>query len=157
MRVFLSHQQRDSGTATRIQQLLANKYGVSSYLDVTDRFSGMSITELADYIRSKMSECTHLLAVISPNTAFSQWVPWEIGVATEKEYPLATYSGNAAPPEFLRRWPYLRTDGDVDRYVRAMRAQQSTVLTESRFRAATAARRSGLDQFYRTLKSELGQ
>lgn len=157
LRIFLSHQQRDSTTALHIQQRLANQYGISSYLDVTDRLASVAVDRLADYIRTQMANCTHLLAVLSPNTTMSQWVPWEIGVATEKEYPLASYSQNSLPPEFLRKWPYLRSDSDLDRYVRAIRAQQTTETTQARFKTASIARRSGVEQFYRTLKAELGQ
>jgi MTH538 TIR-like domain (DUF1863) len=73
--------------------------------------------DLADYIRAEMEKCTQLLAVISAKTRESQWVPWEIGVATEKERPLASFvNPHATIPEFLRKWPYLQSLPDVDRY-----------------------------------------
>lgn len=106
IKVFLSHQSSDSATAAHIAQRLRIHHSIDSYLDVIDPFMGRRGEDLAAHIQAEMSKCTQLLAVVSEATKNSQWVPWEIGVATEKSYPLATYLADyAAAPEFLRKWP----------------------------------------------------
>ena len=84
--------------------LSARSLGV--YLDVIDAQLTKSGPDLADYIRAQLDQCTQLLAVISARTQASWWVPWEIGVATEKGRFLASFvSGTASVPEFLLKWP----------------------------------------------------
>jgi hypothetical protein len=116
--------------------------------------------ELADYIRAQMARCTQLLAIISQLTQQSWWVPWEIGVATEKERPLASFvSEQAKLPSYLQKWPYLRTLDDVDKYAEVSK-QIRTTLNESvrmRTKTETAARASAFRDFHRVLKSRLGQ
>ncbi|NKJ71811.1 TIR domain-containing protein [Rhizobium leguminosarum bv. viciae] len=109
IKVFISHQQYDSGLAAILASRLRQAHGIDCYLDVIDQDTRKG-EDLADHLRAEIGKCTQLLAVVSEKTKTSSWVPWEIGVATEKNFPLATYTGdNALPPEFLRKWPYLRT------------------------------------------------
>lgn len=91
---------------------------------------------MADYIRGEMEKCTQLLAIISIRTSESPWVPWEIGVATEKERPLASFvSPPAAVPDFLRKWPYLQTLTDVAAVCRGLEnhARNPTALVAHEF------------------------
>lgn len=159
IKVFLSHQSADALTATRIQQRLKNLHSIESYLDVIDPYIGRPGEDLAAHIRAQMGTCTQLLAVVSEATQSSQWVPWEIGVATEKDYPLATFTaGNALPPEFLRKWPYMRTDAELDQYALASKIARTTFVQK---RSATlnesVARGSSTREFYATLRRGLGQ
>lgn len=107
-----------------------------------------------------MGKCTQLMAVVSTNTKGSWWVPWEIGMATEKDYPIATYAGDSTVlPQYLKKWPYLTTLGDLDKYAAASKAADSafrhrktyTYITESE------ARRAGTREFYRSLRAALRQ
>ena len=158
MKVFISHQQADLATATAIARVL-ERHGITYYLDAADREVATKGENLAAHIRSKMSGCTQLLAVISQATKASQWVPWEVGVATEKDFPLATYAaGVAVIPEFLLRWPYLRSASDLDEYVRASRAADRTrQLNETALGKVAANRQDPTQTFYRTLRTALGQ
>ena len=114
--------------------------------------------DLAAHIRMEMGRCTQLLAVISYNTSDSQWVPWEIGMATEKDYPLATYSSaSLPPPEFLRRWPYLRTEADLDRYSSASTLARTFLVSKRSYLTEGDARRDSTREFYRTLRGSLGR
>ncbi|MCP1999586.1 toll/interleukin-1 receptor domain-containing protein [Nitrobacter winogradskyi] len=157
VKVFISHKKEDAEQASAISaHLIAN--GLTVYLDVIDAQLGKSGPDLADYIRSQMDKCTQLLAVISPQTQASWWVPWEIGVATEKERFLASFvSGGAAVPEYLVKWPYLRTRADLDIYVRE--SKRAELLVEDRIQKGyrTAARAQGFRSFHTSLKASLGQ
>lgn len=159
MKVFLSHQNADSVLASQIAQRLWTHHQIESYLDVIDPYLNDPAKDLAAHIRSEMGKCTQLLAVISQATRQSQWVPWEIGVATEKDFPLATYSaGLAPPPEFLQRWPYLRSNTDLDAYAAASKAagRAFTVNRQIGLPEATARSRSTRD-FFHSLRTSLRQ
>jgi hypothetical protein len=157
-KVFITHHSTDSLLAGRIANRLKINHGMDSYLDVIDPYIGKNGEDLALHIQVEMSKCTQLLAVISQATQASQWVPWEIGVATEKDFPLATFSGgNVLPPEFLRKWPYLRTDHDLDQYARASKAAEISFVQKRATLAEGAARVRSTREFFTTLRAGLGQ
>lgn len=156
IKVFISHKQVDAPQAKYIADRLKNVHQIDSYLDVIDSVINKTGEALADYIREQLGRCTQLLAVVSPATKDSWWVPWEIGVATEKDYPLATYGGSATLPEFLQKWPVLKNDQHLDLYAQASKAgdrafQGKRLLNEA------LAHRSGTQEFFRTLRGALGQ
>lgn len=144
--------------AAAVADRLRTMHAIDCYIDVIDPYYGGPVETLADHIREEMNKCTQLLAIVSASTSSSQWVPWEIGVATEKSFPLATYSGaNHTPPEFLRKWPYLQSDADLDEYARvSKRTARSLIEKRARFDAAYA-RRSATQDFYNELRSALRQ
>src|SRR5690348_6961905 len=104
MKVFVSHKREDEQLAKAVaERLRLNRAEV--YLDVLDPDRFAAGDDLADYIRDKLNDCSDLMAVVSTKTKESWWVPWEIGVATEKEYPLSTFAGeNFDLPVFLKKW-----------------------------------------------------
>lgn len=159
IKVFLSHHSSDSAAAVQISNHLRNKHGIDSYLDVIDNQIGRNGEELADYLRAKMGGCTNLMALVSAATKSSQWVPWEIGVASERDMPLATFlNGIAVVPEFLLAWPRLQTLQDVDDYAAASRTSESTVLRKRASRIdETASLKAGRADFYSDIRKRLNQ
>lgn len=156
MKVFISHQQSDSKLATQIAARLSNQHGIRSYLDVIDGQLNKSGEDLADYIRRQMSSCNQLMAVVSASTKASQWVPWEIGVASEKEFPLATFSDRTPAPEFLQKWPVLKDQTDIDIYARASKAAENQTKTRRMIgESITASQQSGLKKFYSEIRTGL--
>ena len=156
IKVFISHQQADSAKAAIVAQRLKSNHSIDSYLDVIDPYIAKG-EDLAAHIQSEMSKCTQLLAVVSESTRYSSWVPWEIGVATEKDYPLATFADGTSPPEFLKKWPYLRTLTDLDLYAQASKtAEQSFVRKRATLQEEVARVRS-TREFFDTLRKGLGQ
>ncbi|WP_209089748.1 toll/interleukin-1 receptor domain-containing protein [Agrobacterium tumefaciens] len=157
IKVFLSHQSADSSLAVQISQRLKVYHGIESYLDVIDP-NVRKGEDLAKHIQTELGKCTQLLAVVSERTQLSWWVPWEIGVATEKDYPLATYSGgNTSPPEFLKKWPYLRSLTDVDHYAHASKTGVSSFGQKRATLNESTARMASNQDFYATLRKNLGQ
>ena len=157
VKIFISHKKEDAEQATSISSYLTSR-GLQVYLDVIDTQLGRSGPDLADYIRAQLDQCTQLLAVISAHTQASWWVPWEIGVATEKERFLASFvSSGVTVPEYLLKWPYLRTQADLDKYVQE--SKRAELLVEDRIQKGyrTTARASGFRSFYTSLKAALGQ
>jgi hypothetical protein len=164
MRVFISHQQADSLRAKQIAHYLQTVHGITSYLDVVDpKIGTQQGPELAEHVRKEMDACDSLLAVVSAETAKSQWVPWEIGIATEKDFPLATYADTPLPlPEFLQKWPYIKSQGDLDKYARAvikMAGQsRSAVITKGiSTESLNESMRTTTKDFYRGLRADLGR
>src|SRR4051812_40016632 len=116
MRIFVSHKDTDAELARTVVQALAVS-NVATYLDEFDERL-LRGPQLADHLRSRMASCSHLIAVVSVSTAKSWWVPWEIGVASERTMPLASFTSQPSLlPEYLRSWPYLSQIGDIAAYV----------------------------------------
>ena len=90
MRIFISHKLEDAATANLIAKEL-QEIKVECYLDLLDN----SITEngkaLTDHIRANLNDCTDIIVVMSNITRFSQWVPFEVGMAAQKDMPTATF------------------------------------------------------------------
>ncbi|WID99681.1 toll/interleukin-1 receptor domain-containing protein (plasmid) [Bosea vestrisii] len=156
-RVFVSHKKEDSQIASGIAAYL-KAGGLNVYIDTIDTQLSGSGPDLADYIRAQLEKCTQLLAVISPETQASWWVPWEIGVATEKERFLASFVANQAKvPEYLEKWPYLRNSADLDVYIRESKRAQTLVEERVRGGYRTTAQATGFRSFHTSLKSALRQ
>jgi len=156
MRIFVSHKQEDAAPATRVAARLRQN-GAEVYLDVLDTTQTRG-EDLGEYLRRRLSECSHLIAVVSESTKTSWWVPWEIGVATERRYPLATFAaGYCELPEYLRKWPYLRSDEDIDTFVRVSKATERAEAPASVYKTAEAARASYSARFFGDLRAALRQ
>jgi len=164
MRVFISHQKADSIKAAQVAEYLRTRHRIDSYLDVVDPKIGTHAgPELADHVREQMDNCDSLLAVVSHETAKSQWVPWEIGIATEKEFPLATYSESYLPlPEFLQKWPYVTSLSELDKYAEAVnkmigRSRTSVLAKGFSLESFNINNRATTKEFYRNLRGSLGR
>ncbi len=161
MKIFISHQKADTIFSQQTAHRLQTNHRIECYLDVIDPYVDRPIEDLAHHIRSKMSDCTQLLAIVSSSTKASQWVPWEIGVATEKDFPLATYSADGqTPPEFLLKWPYLRSTADLDQYAiisKNLNQQLTMEMAKSWSASASTVRRNSTAQFFKNLRTALRQ
>jgi len=100
MPVFISYQRADEARALVIKTKLdANR--VPSYLDVLDPSQVESVTQK---ILKALHDCSHMIAIISVNTAKSWWVPFEIGVATERDARISTFRRDTVDlPDYLRK------------------------------------------------------
>jgi len=157
-RVFLSHKSEDNDLAAQVAARIRTN-GLQVYLDSIDHHLKSNGPDLAEYIQARLSECTQLLAIVSHHTRSSWWVPWEIGVATEKRRFLASFvSSNANIPEYLLKWPYLRTLQDVDKYC-ATSKDSERQLNESARRGSpyVHAQSTAFKKFHSNLKHRLHQ
>jgi hypothetical protein len=121
MPIFLSHKQEDGEKARKIHEYLtANQ--VICYLDCLDD-AVSSQKDITEYLIEKIGECSHLMVVVSQdNTRKSWWIPFEIGIATEKKKRIVSYyisedmqghnpllpGFNVEEIEFLKDWPVLK-------------------------------------------------
>ena len=160
-KVFISHKNADEVVAKQVAERV-RRNGLEFYLDSVDPALAQDGPGLADYLLAKMSGCPQLIAVVSSETAKSWWVPWEIGVGSEKRFRMATFAGRPVElPGYLEKWPRLRSLDDVDLYCEysnqsdlSIRAAMSRVHSES---ARLSAERSEVHGFHRNLKTALAR
>jgi len=155
--VFLSHKAEDFGAATAVaHRLRVNEIDV--YLDSFDP-DATDGPDLSDYLRRTMRRCHGLMAVVTGKTILSWWVPWEIGVASERDIPMATFSYDHTDiPSYLRKWPYLTQLREIDQYAQTARRtvrERRKLIEKGEVRGAPEAV-SGR-RFNRALKAALGQ
>lgn len=86
--VFVSHQYADLQIAVRVAELLKELW-VNAWLAVDDPATQQAVrsgdrVKLASSIDWCLTNCTHLLAIITPRTKGSWWAPYEIGAATRR-------------------------------------------------------------------------
>lgn len=158
-KVFVSHKNADSSLAERVaRRVRAN--GLETYLDTVDDALLKDGPDLADYLLRRMSECQQLIAVVSSTTKDSWWVPWEIGVGSEKGFRMASFSETyVILPSYLEKWPALHTDQHIDLYCQyskntetVMNRRMRDVWTEDR---RVQVRKSEALDFHKQLRAAL--
>jgi hypothetical protein len=111
--------------------------------------------KLTNHIKERLNSCTDLLAVMPDKTIESWWVPFEIGMAPQRDFPIVSYLiNNVKSPDYLSYWPTLRKTADLWKYVKAKETtlQESAILKKS---INYSANRSETDAFYENLRSIL--
>jgi len=134
--------------------------GLDTYLDTIDDALAKDGPELSDLLLRRMGECQQLIAVVSSGTKDSWWVPWEIGVGSEKGFRMASYSENyIVLPSYLEKWPALHNDRHIDLYCEYSKRVEGTVnrrmreaLTEN---TRVSIRKSVASDFHSRLKSAI--
>lgn len=117
MKVFISHKQEDEIPANYVCHHL-KKLGVDAYLDILEGELLFDGEELTKHIRKRLNDCTDILVIMSKNTKESWWVPFEIGMAAQKDFPIVSYLINDVElPDYLSYWPVLRKTTDLMKYV----------------------------------------
>lgn len=160
-KVFVSHKDVDEALARRVAQRVRQN-GLGVYLDSVDPALERDGPELADYLLGRMSECEQLIAVVSAATSKSWWVPWEIGVGSEKGFRMASYSERLVElPTYLQKWPGLHSLNDVDVYCQLSADTEQRVRAAARVHLSEAARMSAqkrhAGEFHRSLKAALAR
>lgn len=152
MKVFISHKQEDSITARLIENEL-KKLNINYYLDLLDDTITENGKTLTDHIRANLEGCTDMIVIMSQNTRYSQWVPFEVGLATERDMPTATFlKEDVLLPEFLQYWPRLKKCTDIIKYV-SVRKQ-----VDAEYRSySSGSQMQKIDHFYNSLKEKLSK
>jgi hypothetical protein len=158
-KVFISHKREDSNQAEKLASILRLN-NVEFYLDVLDPHLLSNADELTRHLRGKLNECTHLIALLSFATRFSWWVPFEIGLATEKEYPISSYITSAVLsdiPDYLRKWPVLLNEADLNKYVSLLKRDKHILLSEVSNMTTFNKPKSYAEAFHKRMKAQLNQ
>lgn len=153
MKVFISHKQEDEIPAKYICEELS-KLEVEAYLDLLEGDLLLDGEELTNHIKNRLDSCTDILVVMSEKTKESWWVPFEIGMASQKDFPIVSYLINDVElPDYLGYWPTLRKTSDLSKYIKV----KETVLNESYSgnKGLFNADYSETKEFYKKLKDIL--
>ena len=121
--VFISHKKEDEQAAIDIGKFLMEVVGVNIYLDILDEdLQTATQTEndrlIVNSIKEGLDCSTHLLCLISDKTRLSWWVPYEIGIADNKNISIASLKLKCVNdiPSFLKIHPAFY---NVDEFVRS--------------------------------------
>ena len=154
MKFFISHKKEDESIALKIaHELLILR--IPYYLDALDSSIVKNGKELTDHIKNKLNDCTEILVVISDKTKYSQWVPFEVGMAAQRDFPTATFlQKDIQLPEFLEYWPRLKNTNDLIEYV-TTRIRVDREYSSLYHMDHNSATRSKTDYFYSELKAKL--
>ncbi len=159
MKIFISHKKEDELTALKVVNTLTS-IGVDAYLDLLDNITADDGEKLTKHIRGKLHECTDVIVILSNNTKKSWWVPFEIGMATEKDIPIANYLiSQESLPDYLTYWPRLNSQEDVLKYVEIRNKVSKHIILEKAFNHGYYQRTDGgmseTQKFYQELKKHL--
>ncbi|MFY8226240.1 toll/interleukin-1 receptor domain-containing protein [Clostridium perfringens] len=154
IKVFISHKQEDSEIAEMILGKL-KELNIDAYLDLLDEEICGKGQELTEHIKSRINDCTDILVVMSKKTEESWWVPFEIGMAAQKDFPIVSYLvNNVKLPDYLEYWPALRNLLDINKYIKTKISilNENTVGYKGDF---SNANKSETQQFYDRLRKIL--
>ena len=133
---------------------------IKTYLDVLDAES-QTTDDITGVITRNISECTHLLAVVSEKTALSWWVPFEIGEATITNRRICSFkTGPTELPLYLEKWPKLTSDRDIEFFIDAYRNESMLKRSMSLdsvtgSESVRSVNRTNADRFHTDLKSRI--
>ena len=159
MPVFISYRHMDRAYAVSINARLIQA-NIKTYLDVLDAES-QTTDDITGVITRNISECTHLLAVVSEKTALSWWVPFEIGEATITNRRICSFkTGPTELPLYLDKWPKLTSDRDIEFFIDAYRNESTlkrsmSLESVNGSESARSVNRSNADRFHTDLKSRI--
>lgn len=155
MKIFISHKQEDALAANQIASELRAIH-VDYYLDLPDPSVTQSGRELTNHIRNNLNNCTDIIVVMSEITRYSQWVPFEVGMAAQIDMPTATFLKDyVSLPDFLQYWPRLKKPADIQKYVSVRNdIDQEYRAYRSIYETATYQKRK-TERFYDVLKQRL--
>lgn len=157
MSVFISHRKIDRIVALRIYKYLVS-HGVPAYIDELDE-ELREPADITEIIMKRVNACPYLMAVVSPSTKGSWWVPFEIGVASDSERRISTFKikQSVVIPEFLKIWPVMYSLDQLKKYIWLYKNDKKTLIEK---RAAPKVKRAAIqsaDQFHGEMKAYLGQ
>lgn len=154
MVIFISHKKEDSVIAGYVCNEL-RKLNVQAYLDVLEGNLLLEGKKLTDHIKERLNSCTDILVVMSDKTKNSWWVPFEIGMAAQNDFPIVSYLVNKVQlPDYLEYWPVLRKTEDLWKYVETKKQiiNESVILNKS---LNYSQKYSETEEFYKRLRNRL--
>lgn len=157
MPVFISYRHTDRAHAMAINTRLTQA-NIKTYLDVLDPES-QTTEDITTVITRNITECTHLMAVVSEQTAHSWWVPFEIGEATISNRRICSYKiGPSALPLYLDKWPKLSGENDINFFIDAYREElvsKRSMGLESFSESVRGTHRRDAELFHDQLKNRI--
>lgn len=137
--IFISHQQKDKNEAKKIADYFINA-GIDVYFDAYDgdlkiQHQSNNAKAVTDSIRKGINNSSHMLVLVSPNTLFSTWVPFEIGYGYDKT-DLFVLCLKGIPkgglPEYIRSATIVRDIYDLNNLISRVSKIDKEILLKSK-------------------------
>lgn len=137
--VFISHQQKDKEQAKTIADYLMG-VGIDVYIDEYDKdlkihHQSNNAKAVTDSIRKGINNSSHMLVLVSPNTLYSTWVPFEIGYGYDKTDLITLCLKNIPKgglPEYLKSTKIIRDIYDLNNLIVNLTGINKEILLESK-------------------------
>ncbi|MFN8323969.1 MAG: toll/interleukin-1 receptor domain-containing protein [Chitinophagales bacterium] len=137
--VFLSYQKNDLDAAVKVAEYLQNA-NIDVYFDRYDsdlkhHHQNGNPKEVTKAICNGINNSSHMLALVSPGTMYSTWVPFEIGFGYDKT-DLSVLCLKGIPkgklPEYVRAAPIVRDIYDLNLFVERLTGRKKELLFETK-------------------------
>lgn len=136
--VFISHQKNDTEYAKKIADFLLNNE-IDVYFDEYDEdLKGTNQYSQPDKVTNAIlkgiNSSSHMLVIVSPNTMYSNWVPFEIGFGYDKtDLGVLTIKGieKGKLPSYLRAAKRIRDIYDINLFVERLTGKKEDDLKKS--------------------------
>jgi len=133
--IFLSHQQNDKDVCRRISDyLMAADIDVYFDEDDTDLKYYRQTKRpqgVVDSIKTGINNSSHMLVVVSPNTMYSSWVPWEVGYGYDNTHlGVLTLKGikDELLPDYLKTTLIVRGTKSLNEYLARITGRIESVM-----------------------------
>ena len=150
--VFISHHKSDLEYCKKVAEYIM-KAGIDVYLDEFDydlkhQVQTSNPSGVVRCIKKGINNSSHMLCVISPNTIYSKWVPWEIGYGYDKTtigaLTLKGIPANALP-DYIRTVPIVRGTKSLNIYITNLIGRSQPILETYGYIKNAAAYNHSLD------------
>ena len=122
--IFLSHIAVDKTSAIEIGKYIAQYGDIDIYLDIQDAELQLAVSRgnaegITAFIERGVSNCTHIMCLVSATTVRSWWVPYELGFGKKSGKMLATLKlkGSVELPAYLEISEVLRGTDSLNKYL----------------------------------------
>ncbi|WP_029523331.1 toll/interleukin-1 receptor domain-containing protein [Persephonella sp. KM09-Lau-8] len=169
IQIFISHKKEDEKKAIKLSDYIEENFGFSTYVDVLDD-KIHEYENVTERIVSQLRNSTHLLVVFSEHTKKSMWVPFELGVAYEREEGIGVYIWPDNPymlpdydlPEYLEEFPKMKDTYGLNKYLNLIKEKpnKQKLLLEAKESLGFTKRAAEINyaqEFINELKKRLGQ
>lgn len=124
--VFVSHTTKDDHLAEEVAQCIRS-FGLTAWVDSDHLDRKHDGPSMASTIQGVIRRSYCLLAVVTSATSESWWVPFEIGVASDRDRYLSTYGDpRMSLPSFLEAWPRVRDHDELHVWCEDVKAKKAT-------------------------------
>lgn len=136
--VFISHQKADATICRHIADYI-KEAGIDVYFDEYDKDlknwrQQNNPANVVYSIKKGIQQSSHMLCVISPNTLYSKWVPWEVGYGYDTTQIAAlTLKGikNEQLPDYLKTVTLVRGTKTLNEYISNLVGEYKTKMFTS--------------------------
>ncbi|TKG89253.1 TIR domain-containing protein [Puteibacter caeruleilacunae] len=136
--VFLSHQKKDAEYTRKIADFLIENeidiYFDEYDIDLKNTNQNNNPDKMTKAILKGINSSSHMLVIVSPNTLYSNWVPFEIGFGFDKtDLGILTLKGIAKGklPAYLKTAKRIRDRYDINSFVRYLTRNNDNELCKS--------------------------